>query len=66
MEVLEKGTGGPDDKAAIFACRKCGAKVKGKKSEGKYVSDWKDGDFVEMECPQCGHVNAVSATLFQL
>jgi len=66
MEVLQKGTGGPDDKAAIFTCRKCGAKLKARKSEGHYVSDWKDGDFVEMRCPECSHLTSVAATLFQL
>lgn len=66
MEILRKGTVRPNDRSAIFTCRECGSKIKGKMSEGRYVADWKDGDYVEMKCPQCKEVNAVAATLFVL
>ena len=66
MEVLSKGKGSPKDRSAVFTCNGCGSGIKAKKSEGKYVSDWKDGDYVEVKCPECKELNAVSADLFQL
>ena len=66
MNILKKGKGSPHDRSAVFDCDGCGATIKAKKSEGKYVSDWRDGDFVEVRCPKCKAKNNVSADLFQL
>lgn len=66
MKIISKGKGSPSDRSARFTCDGCGARLEAKKSEGKYVSDWKDGDYVEVKCPQCKAKNIVSADLFQL
>ncbi len=66
MKVLKKGKGSPNDKSARFTCDGCGSLLEAKKSEGKYVSDWRDGDYVEVKCPECKAKNIVSAGLFQL
>ena len=66
MRILKKGKGSPTDKSARFTCIGCGALIEAKKSEGKYIPDWRDGDYIKMKCPQCGNINSVSATMFQL
>ena len=66
MKILKKGKGSPLDRSARFQCDGCGATIEAKKSEGKYVSNWRDGDYVEVKCPQCKAKNIVSADLFQL
>lgn len=66
MKIIRGGNGSPHDKSARFICYKCGARIEARKSEGVFVSDWRDGDYVEMKCPQCGYKNNISADLFQL
>lgn len=63
MEVLKEGMH-PDDRSAVFNCRDCDARLRGKMSEGKLVHDHRDGDFIQMVCPLCKHVNAVSVGRF--
>mgnify|MGYP002076130186 CR=1 FL=1 len=67
MEIIKSGEGyGQHDLYALFSCQSCGARVAARKSEGQYVSDWKDGDYVTLNCPQCGHDNVVSVEIFVL
>lgn len=66
MKVIKKGKGSPADKSARFTCNKCGSRIEAKKSEGKYQSDWRDGDFIEVKCPECKQKNNISVDLFQL
>jgi len=66
MKIIKKGTGSPTDKSVRFTCKNCGALIEAKKSEGKHVSDFRDGDYYEMKCPQCNNFNNVAHDLFQL
>ena len=67
MEIIKSGKGyGEHDPYALFSCESCGARVAARKSEGKYVPDWRDGDCVTLDCPQCGHGNVLSVERFLL
>jgi len=65
MKILKKGKGGKRVHTAKWECDECGSLIESTNKEGKYVSDWRDGDYFECKCPSCGHVNNVAATLFQ-
>ena len=52
MEILKEGLH-PSEKVAEFGCHECGGQYRAKISEGDYVSDQRDGDFVQFECPCC-------------
>ncbi len=51
VEVLKKGRyQNPEIKVD---CPHCGARMKYKKSEGREVTDNRDGDAVVFKCPEC-------------
>ncbi len=55
MEVIVKGNKFYNDPGCIFTCRYCGARIKARKSEGKYFASQKDGDHIEYKCPECSN-----------
>lgn len=47
----------------IITCRHCESKVRCKKEEMEYVSDFRDGDFYWFNCPVCKEKTAIDARL---
>jgi RNase P subunit RPR2 len=42
-------------------CRKCHSEIQFLRSDGRFTSDQRDGDFLTVDCPVCGdpiHVDA--------
>lgn len=41
--------------SVIYAaeCRNCGCVFEFEKKEGEVVRDWRDGDFIRIDCPTC-------------
>ena len=66
MRIIKKGKGSLSDKSARFTCKKCGALIEAKKSEGKYGGEQKDGFYYKMICPQCKTPNYIAEEMFQL
>ena len=54
MRIIKKGKL-PEDKEARFSCYKCKSEIEAKQSEGGYVNNQRDGDFVKFTCPNCGN-----------
>lgn len=53
------------DRKARFTCTCCGSVIEAKRSEGRLVLDFRDGDFIVVRCPVCHTDNSVSDTLFK-
>jgi DNA-directed RNA polymerase subunit RPC12/RpoP len=45
----------PENKVYRARCRNCKAKVEFQQHEAEHVADWRDGDFLRIDCPTCRH-----------
>ena len=52
IEIIEIGQK-PGDKQYEVQCRACRTKFTFSRSDAKYTSDQRDGDFVSIKCPLC-------------
>lgn len=53
------------DPKTQFTCKCCGSVIEAKRSEGRLVLDFRDGDFVVIRCPVCHTDNNISDTRFK-
>ena len=59
MKVIKRGI--PPDKQTFRAvCDVCKSHLEFARNEGKYHSDWRDGDYIEIKCPVCKKVISVN------
>lgn len=61
VEVLKKGHA-LNPKVDV-QCTNCAAQLRYDKSEGRRVSDQRDGDAYVFKCPECHHDNWIDASL---
>ena len=59
MEILFRGTP-PSAREHTGTCSCCKTQVKFKQAEGKVTYDQRDGNYVAITCPVCGHPIMVS------
>ena len=52
MEIIEQGKL-PEEQKYQVRCKNCKTLFRFKRSEGKYISDQRDGDSIEVKCPLC-------------
>lgn len=64
MKIIKRGKL-PSEGEAEWTCRNCQSAIKSKRSEGKFESDQRDGDFVRVSCPVCGHEKCISVKLYK-
>lgn len=64
MKILKKGDG-PKTPIAQIKCHECDTVFECSKKEGRYVPDWRDGDYYEIDCPNCHRQMNVAASLFR-
>jgi hypothetical protein len=53
MKIIEQGTR-PEQIPYTARCRNCNTKFEFLKVEAKERADFRDGDYLEAECPTCG------------
>lgn len=61
MEILFQGTP-PGERTYVVTCNNCKTKFRFKKNEARVVPDWRDGDYLSIQCPTAGCRQEVSAT----
>ena len=54
MEILHKGTP-PSARVHEATCNTCKTQIRFKQYEAKYHSDQREGDYLSIGCPVCGH-----------
>lgn len=59
MRVIKPGRL-PEKRLHRIACRTCHAQFEFEQHEAKYVSDFRDGDYLEINCPTCGNTCTVA------
>ncbi len=59
MKVLKVGNP-PDGKVHRTSCRHCKARFEFAAREAKYITDQRDGDFLQIACPTCGAMVTVT------
>lgn len=64
MEIIKRGKI-MGDKTARFECRDCKSVLEAKAKEGKYINDYRDGDFYSFKCPVCNGSIAVDTNRFK-
>lgn len=52
MEIIKRGID-PQEVEYQAACHNCGTEVKFKRKEAEVVPDWRDGNFMRVDCPVC-------------
>jgi phage FluMu protein Com len=62
MEIIKRGRISIE-KSYTIKCRWCETVFMFKESEGKFVSDFRDGDYLEIKCPVCSQQSNVSTRL---
>lgn len=66
VEVLRKSKATADKKVTVTCSFPgCGARLRFKKSEGRFVVDRRDGDAYKFECPECGHDTWIAASIVE-
>lgn len=63
MRVIKHGE--LKSEVARIECRHCDSIFECAKSEGKYVVDVRDGDYIEIVCPVCSNKVNVDTKLFK-
>ena len=58
MKIIRRGTL-PTEKVYEGTCNHCDTVVEFQAKEAKLVSDQRDGDYYEIQCPVCGHTICV-------
>ncbi len=61
--VIKKGRKAKE-KPIQWVCSGCDATIESKESEGKRVYDNREGDAIVTKCPDCGHENWISVSMF--
>lgn len=54
MRIIKKGKK-PEEKKYRGTCGKCKTVVEFKRSEAKFIPDFRDGDFLTVTCPVCSY-----------
>ena len=54
MFIIKRGKK-PEDTVNRGTCNRCRTEVEFRRSEGEVTHDQRDGDFVSVDCPVCGH-----------
>ena len=54
MEILHRGIA-PSERTHEATCSTCQTKIRFQQHEAKYNSDQRDGDYLSIKCPVCGH-----------
>lgn len=54
MKILKEGKR-PEDAVHRGTCTRCTTEIEFARSEGVITHDQRDGDFVSVDCPVCGH-----------
>ena len=68
MKVLRSAKSKGPKVKRVLECSNCECEFEiqsGDESNLKLISDWRDGDYYELPCPECKQINNVDATLFQ-
>jgi uncharacterized protein with PIN domain len=52
VEIISRGTP-PEEKPHEATCRNCSTQIRFLRREAKYISDQRDGDYLEVTCPVC-------------
>lgn len=68
MRVVRSGKSKKPRVTRTIECQGCESEIEiqsGDERSLKLVSDWRDGDYYELPCPECKHVNNVDASLFK-
>lgn len=52
MKIIRRGQP-PEQKTYFATCNHCKTEIEFERSEARYVSDQRDGDFLEVKCPVC-------------
>ena len=63
MEILKRGE--VRAKTHDTICGNCNSHLRVGKCDGKYVSDQRDGDYIDTNCPVCGNRLTISVSLFR-
>lgn len=53
MKIIKDGKP-PENKIHRTNCRNCRTRFEFAAREAKYISDQRDGDFLQIACPTCG------------
>lgn len=54
MKILKQGTP-PEKRVFTATCNYCKTEIEFEQGEAKRVNDQRDGDFLSIPCPTCGH-----------
>lgn len=54
VEIIKHGQN-PLDKSYDFKCTYCGCEFRAKIKECKSSTDQRDGNSINIDCPECGH-----------
>jgi ribosomal protein S27E len=52
MEIIKRGVI-PEERVYYAKCGYCESELRFRRSEAKYVSDQRDGDYLVVKCPVC-------------
>lgn len=59
MRIIRNGRK-PEDREHRATCTNCDTRFEFAQKEAKYITDQRDGDYLHICCPVCGHSVAVS------
>ena len=68
MRVVRSGKSKKPKVIRRIECQNCESEIEiqsGGERNLKLVSDWRDGDYYELKCPECRVVNNIDASLFR-
>ena len=52
MKIIKQGKL-PETELYVITCRNCRTEFEFERGEGRYISDQRDGDSIEIACPLC-------------
>ncbi len=54
VQIISRGKLPDKDPLFTTGCQKCGTVFSFNKSDTKVFHDWRDGDYMQLDCPVCG------------
>jgi RNase P subunit RPR2 len=63
MKIIHRGEVKPSTCRVV--CGRCKSELEVSESDGSYVSDQRDGDYIEVSCPVCNKTMTISMRHFQ-
>jgi len=52
VEIIKRGDL-PGDPTHVVTCRHCKTEFRFNESDAREITDWRDGDYLEIACPVC-------------